>query len=183
MGRGHQPGGLRIVQDHNVIAAHQVGELASTGAQAALIKSALSRPQPAPVSLGSMQMVVQPFGDGKERRVADDHRPPRVDPAPTGVAEQRSQQLDDATAARGGVHIPDHPALQRLCRAIDQLKQSRVLARRDHRLKTARVHRCDRNVLERSHPAHLTTAGARPQPERYGSQTRADPDGGSRAPT
>ena len=75
------------MQDHDVIGAHQLGELSPTPGQASFVDGPGIRPQAAPVSVDSVQMVVQPFGDGKEPRVADDHHPPRVDTAAPGIAE------------------------------------------------------------------------------------------------
>ena len=73
--RGHQPGGLRIVQDHDVIGAHQLGELSRTRGQGALIDGAFIGPQWAPVSVDPVQMVVQPFGD-RQRTTPRRRSPP-----------------------------------------------------------------------------------------------------------
>src|SRR5438876_483275 len=73
--RRHQPGRLRIVQQHQVAGAEPGRQLGRVLPQYRLVVLGFGRAQVAVVADRAVDPVVQPLGDGEEGRVAADDRP------------------------------------------------------------------------------------------------------------
>ena len=121
--RADEPGGLRVVQDHDVVVVHQLGERAGVLLERALVDLARRLAEVAAVALEAVQLVVEALGDLEELRVAVEHRPAGVDAGALRVAEQREQQLDHAAAARGRVDVPDRARAEQLARGADAVRE------------------------------------------------------------
>ncbi len=117
-GAGH-PGGLRVVQDHDVVGPQQRRQLVGGVAERRLVRAPRLVVERQAVAGGSVQAVVDALRDLEERRVAVDHGPARVDAGAAGVADERPQQLRDAAAARGRVDVPDDARAEDLARLLD----------------------------------------------------------------
>ena len=117
--RADQPGGLRIVQQDDVVVVDQIDELARVRLQRVLVGLARLVVERAAVALEAVEVVVDPLRDGEERRVALDHRPASVDAGALRIADQREQELDDAAALGGRADVPDRAAVQQLARTAD----------------------------------------------------------------
>jgi hypothetical protein len=59
---------------------------------------------------------MDPLGDPEEVRSAVDHCPADVHTRPPPVGDERSEHLGHASAARRGVHVPDHAPVEQLAR-------------------------------------------------------------------
>ena len=97
-------------------------------------------------------MVVDPFRDLEEARVAVDHHPPRVDSGSLTVREQRLKQFGDATTGRGGVHVQHARAAQFLGRARREIQESFAALGPNERYEPFRRHDAYRNLCD-AHPA------------------------------
>ena len=80
----------------------------------------LSLAERASVSLETLHVVVNPFGDLEELRSAMDHDPTGIDAGSRYISDHGLQQLRDAASARGRVHVPDHPSVEHLPRVHDR---------------------------------------------------------------
>ena len=75
--------------------AGRAGQLVGGLRQRRLVDLALVRPQRSTVSLGLVQVVVDPLGDPEEVRVPGDRHPADVDAGAAGVGQERLEQLRD----------------------------------------------------------------------------------------
>ena len=119
--RGDQARRLRVVDDHDVTRAHALGERGQVVGQYLLVDGAGGVVERSTVSDGAVQSVVDALGNGEEIGRALDHHPADVNAGAPRVGDQRFEQLRDAAAASGRVHVPDDPAGQKLAGPQDAL--------------------------------------------------------------
>ena len=117
--RADQPGGLRVVEQDDVVVVDQVDELARVLLQRVLVGLARLVVERAAVAREAMELVVDPLRDLEELRVALDHRPASVDAGALRIADQREQELDDASALGGRADVPDRATVQQFARTAD----------------------------------------------------------------
>ena len=82
-----EPRRLRVVEDHDIISAHQWHELRSVALERVLVDLAVGCVD-VPIAIKAVQVVAELLGGGKERRLAYGHEPACIDPAPADVTEQ-----------------------------------------------------------------------------------------------
>jgi hypothetical protein len=109
---GHEPGGLRIVHDHDVACLHALAEAGHVLFDHLLVEAAGALVERPPVAFAAVKPVVNPLRELEELGRAVDDEPACVHAQTARVADKRPQQLDDAAAACGRVDVPDHPPLQ-----------------------------------------------------------------------
>ena len=103
-------------------------------------RSAVPRP--------AVQSVVDPLRHRKERRVALDDEPARVDPAAPRVGEQRLEHLGNAAAGGGRVHAYDSAPGEPLPRLLGHRLEAGHPLPPDQRLKARSVERLHLHLLE-----------------------------------
>ena len=114
-----EPGGLRVVQDHDVAGANdRVRRVATLRRIDLVVVAMLGRAQRTAVAGGPVEMIVDAFGDLEEAGVAVDDDPASVDARALGVREQRLQELGDAATGRGRVHVDDAPSGEPRARGV-----------------------------------------------------------------
>ena len=144
--------GLRVVEQHDVAGADQVGHLGDVGLEDTFVARSFSVAQGAAVAGVAVQQVVHALGDRKERRFAVEDQPAVLDLGATPVGEQRLEHLGDAAAMGGGVDVPDRAVPERQpssCRARGEAFGS--LRRQDARQPLER----ERFDLDLLHPCSL----------------------------
>ena len=176
--RPDHPGRLRIVQQHHVAFGDAPYELRGTARGVALVDRPLGLAQRRPV-VGSVQVVVQVLGDAEEAGVAADDDPARVQSRAADVADQRSQHLGDAAAARRRVHRPQRVVGQQLLPARDRLLEPREAVGRQHVVEPAGRQRGDGDVREPRCSVHDREVGTKGG--RIGNGGRDGPAGLSRS--
>ena len=157
-----QTGRLRVVDDHDVAGAHVAGEPREVLGEHRLVDAAGLLVERAAVALGAVQAVVDALGDGEELGRALDDDPARVDPGAARIADERAQQLHDAAALGGRVHVPDHVAVQEPPALVDRALEPLDLLRGEDRAEAVGAPRRDRDHERReAHACALRSAAAR----------------------
>ncbi len=149
--RRGEPGGLRIVEDHDVPWADQRRELRRGRVGDGLVLGPLGVCEGTAIPGAAVQSVVQALGDVEEQRPAVDDDPARVHAGPARIGQQRAQHLGHAAAVRGGVHAPDDASLQQLARVRSELDEVGELPRVQHVGEAVDRQRRDLDLLERAH--------------------------------
>ena len=93
---GGQPGGLRIVQEHDVARRDQRADALQVLARDGLVDLALTRAEPATVAGHAVQAIVNPLRDAEELRVAVNHEPAGIDSCAAPVRDQGAEHLGDS---------------------------------------------------------------------------------------
>ena len=146
---GSMPGGLGVVEDHDVAGPHRLGERLRVGLAAALVGGALRVAQRPAVAREAVEPVVQALGDAEELGIALGDDPAAVEPGAAHVADQRAQHLGDAAAERGRVDVPDRAGAEQRVRGRDGLLELREALAGQHLGEPLRAQRRDVNALER----------------------------------
>ena len=97
--------GLGVVKDDDVARAHEPRQAAGVASGHAFV----GRPIPCIRQAAfrhAVHQLVEALGEAEERRIAVEDHPARVDTDPGGVAEERPQDLSDASAVCRGAHVP-----------------------------------------------------------------------------
>ena len=148
LGSRDEARGLRVVDDDDVIRAHEARSSSALAPRIVLVVPSLRRHRGRRRRPASRKAVVDPLRDCEERGIALDHQPARVDARAAGVGEQRLQHLGDAAAARGRVDVQHRATGKRLARSCRGLLEPRHPLRADQRLEPRGVDRMDVHFVE-----------------------------------
>ena len=113
-------GGLRVVHHHVVPLAFELQRVVEHPLEVDALHLAV------PLDVGALQRVVDVLGDGEELVAAVDHLPLGLDPEVAEQRDVRREQLGDAAAVRGRVHVQHARAAQRRRQLADPVERSRL---------------------------------------------------------
>ena len=128
-----QPGGLRVVQQHDIARADQPEQLVRVRGEDLRVVAGVGAAQ-RPAAGVTVNLVVQPLGDREEFRVAADHHPAGRDVQARAVPHEHLQHLGDPAADRGRIDVPDGPPAEPVPEPGGLGEQPRVPLRPDDRL-------------------------------------------------
>jgi hypothetical protein len=117
--RREHPGGLRVVEDHDVARPQHLHQRRGVGGAAAVVSAAFRLAQGTPVARHAMQPVVEALRETKELRVALDDHPAAVDSRSPDVADQRAQHLGDAAPDGCRVDVPDRARAEQITPSVE----------------------------------------------------------------
>ena len=136
--RGDEPGGLGVVDDHDVVVGHQLEEFLDVRAKRLVVDPPLLVAELAAVARRVVQVVVDPLRQGEERVVAGDDDPPGVHAGSVRVGEQRHEHLGHPAAPGRGVDVPDGPAREHAAAAFHGVTELARSARPGESTRSAR---------------------------------------------
>ena len=102
------------MQEHHIRGTNRRSEELGVCCAVTLVYGPLGVAQRTTVAVVSVKPVVEALGDAEELGIAVDHQPARIDPAPTRVADQRTQHLRDPASAPRRVDVPERSLVQQL---------------------------------------------------------------------
>ena len=110
--RGREAGGLRIVDQDDVVRPDEREQLVGVLAQRLLVVFSLGVSECAAVAGRAVKPVVDALGDLEEGGVTLDHEPADVEAGAATVGEKGLQHLGDPAAGRGRVDVQHRPPSQ-----------------------------------------------------------------------
>ena len=139
--RREEPGGLWVVDEHHVAAAHPPAHVLDVRGDRPVVVRPLGLAEIAAVAGGAVEAVVDALGDREELGIARNDNPIRRDPDAARVAEQCPEHLGDPAAGGRGVHVHDasgpEPRLEGDCEGEERVDALEP----DDRLEPIRVER------------------------------------------
>jgi hypothetical protein len=106
------------MEENDVAGSHDSEEVVGVVVQRLLVDAALAGAERAGVTPVSVQVVVDALRDPEEGRAALDDELSGVDPDPTGVGQQRLEELGHSAPLGGGVDIDDGAPAEQLPRHV-----------------------------------------------------------------